>query len=212
MAFVPVPNAVEVEARMLLDGQKIENTLGFQHFTTFNISDLEVLALDVIGWWTTKVAPITPADLTLVEVVITDLTTDTSPQWTEAPSEPIAGTFAGNALPNNVSLAVSFRTANRGRSNRGRNYVPCLMENQVVNNTVSGATVTQWLDVYNSIPTLISGPDTSWTWSVISKYSGVDSDGKPIPRSEGVTTPITAAVVVDPTVDSMRRRLPGRGR
>jgi len=211
MPFVPATSVVEMEFRMLLDGQKIENTLYFKHVTTFNTSDMQILALDAIGWWTTLVAPIQPLDLTLVEVVVTDLTTATSPQVTEAPVPPVAGTFAGNVLPNNVSLAVSFRTANRGRSFRGRNYIPCLMEGQVVKNTVESVTVTQWLSVYNQVPDLISPESGSWTWVVLSRYSGTDGDGKPLPRTAGVATPITSAVIVDPTVDSMRRRLPGRG-
>lgn len=212
MAFVPVANTVEVELRMLLDLQKIENTLYFTHATTFNISDLEVLSLDVVSWWTTRVAPIVPIDLTLVEVVVTDLTSATSPQWTTAPVPPVPGVLTSAVLPNNVSLAVSFRTANRGRSFRGRNYIPCLHEGQVEGNTVSTPVVQDWLEVYNAIPTDIAGPATSWTWCVVSRFSGTDTDGKPLPRTAGVVTPITGAVVVDPTVDSMRRRLPGRGR
>jgi hypothetical protein len=47
---------------------------------------------------------------------------------------------------------------------------------------------------------------------VASRFSGVDSNGKPIPRSEGIGTPITSVTVVDPIIDNQRRRLPGRGR
>jgi len=51
-----------------------------------------------------------------------------------------------------------------------------------------------------------------FTWVVVSRFSGVDPDtGKPIPREAGVATPVLAPLVTDLTVDSQRRRLPGRG-
>jgi len=46
---------------------------------------------------------------------------------------------------------------------------------------------------------------------VASRFSGVDGDGKPIPRTAGVVTPISNVIVVDRVLDSQRRRLPGRG-
>jgi hypothetical protein len=53
---------------------------------------------------------------------------------------------------------------------------------------------------------------TDGTWVIASRFSGVDGDGKPIPRAVGVTTPVTSVVIVDGIVDSQRRRLPGRGK
>jgi hypothetical protein len=46
----------------------------------------------------------------------------------------------------------------------------------------------------------------------VSRYSGIGTDGKPIPRTEGIATPVTQVVITDHTIDSQRRRLPGRGR
>jgi len=50
-------------------------------------------------------------------------------------------------------------------------------------------------------------------YSTAQGFGGVDPDtGKPIPRAEGVTTPVQSVVITDTIVDSQRRRLPGRGR
>lgn len=211
MPFVPVPNTVMAEIRMTLDGQKIENTLYFFNAGGPTVPNMTVLASDLEGWWVTNCAPLLPIDVTLREIVLTDLTTATGLQVTNALASPAAGTLGQPALPNNVSLAVSFRTAIRGRAYRGRNYIPCLTEGQVVNNTVSGAVVDAWRDAYDAILTVVTGGASDYVWAVVSRYLGVDGDGKPIPRTVGNPEGITAVVVVDPTIDSMRRRLPGRG-
>jgi len=46
---------------------------------------------------------------------------------------------------------------------------------------------------------------------VVSRFSGVDADGHPIPRTTGVSTLVASVAIVDPVIDSQRRRLPGRG-
>lgn len=212
MPFIPVANTVEVELRMTLDDQKIENTLYFESANAPVFADMALLASNIVIWWDTSIAPLLPVDVVLREVVVTDLTSATGPQYSSALDGSNAGTLGQPALPNNVTLAVSFRTALRGRSFRGRNYVPALTEGQVVNNTVNSSVLLDYTNAYNAIITEVAPSDGPWTWVIVSRYSGVDSEGKPIPRVAGVTTPVQAAVIVDATIDSMRRRLPGRGR
>jgi hypothetical protein len=212
MPYVPVPSTVMAELRMTLDGQKIENTLYFLSASGPSLANMEVLGSDLEGWWTTNCAPLLPVDVLLRELVITDLTTNTGPQYTDAPEGGIPGVIGQPALPNNVSLAISFRTALRGRSFRGRNYIPALTENQVVNNTVSAAVAASWVSAYNELIAILATGAREYTWVVVSRFSGVDADKKPIPRTIGLKEPVVTALVVDATVDSMRRRLPGRGR
>jgi len=112
-------------------------------------------------------------------------------------------------LPNNVAVTVSFRTGLSGRFARGRNYVSGLSEDAVVLNTVDSAVLADIQAGYEALQDVAS--DNTSTWVVVSRFSGVDGDGVPIPRVEGVTTPITAVIIVDSIIDSQRRRLPGRG-
>lgn len=210
MPFVPVLNTVLAEMRMSLDGQQVENTLWFEAAAAPTPADMTSLADLLINWWVANYAPQASVNLQLVEVVISDQTTATSAQVSMAPEEPALGTIVSDALPNNVSLTVSFRTALRGRSFRGRNYVVGIPESAAALSHLGGAYVAGWVVAYETLLSLID-TDGTFDWVVVSKFSGVDVNGDPIPRVAGVTTPVTNVVVVDDVVDSQRRRLPGRG-
>ncbi len=210
MPFVPVTNTVEVEVRMNLDGQKIENTQYYKKASAWSSGDLVTLGNSYLVWWVNFYAVFVSSAVTLSEIYITDLTSSTSlVQSTPAPTPHPAGDRASGVLPNNVALTVSFRTGQRGRSFRGRNYISGFAEDQVVSNTVDSGTVADIESAYNALQDVAS--DNSCFWVVVSRFSGVDGDGVPIPRVAGLTTDITSVLVVDPIVDSQRRRLPGRG-
>lgn len=212
MPFVPVPNTVMVEIRYLLDLQHIENTLYFESATAPDPTSIAALLDAVFDWWDANLQPLIPVAVELSELVGTDLTSATGPQVSISPAGPPLGAVNDPSLPNNVSLAISFRTALRGRSFRGRNYHPALWETGVIKNTVQDTIVAAIQAAYSALITDAGVAAAGFTWVVVSRFSGVDGDGKPIPRVTGVTTPVISALVVDPTIDSMRRRLPGRGR
>jgi hypothetical protein len=190
----------------------VENTLYFENRGSFDLAAMLVLTNALEAWWQDNLAPITSDTVTLKELVVTDLTSATAPSLVTPALTGNSGTHSINSMPNNVSLCVSFRTSARWRSFRGRNYFAGLCEDQVDGNTVNSATVTALQDAYN----LLVGSGTfsaNWTWSVVSRFSGMSgTPPRPTPRAAGVITPITSARVVDPIIDSMRRRLPGRGR
>jgi hypothetical protein len=212
MPFVPVPNAAMVEIRYLLDGQQIENTLYFESGAAITQPSLLALVGAVFDWWQTNLQPLLPLALQLAEISATDLTSATGPQASLVPAVDELGAVNSPQLPNNVSLAVSFRTALRGRSFRGRNFYPALWEAGVDENTVQPTIITAIHSAYTALIGDTGVSDAGFDWVVVSRFSGVDSAGKPIPRITGVATIITTVVIVDPTIDSMRRRLPGRGR
>lgn len=212
MPFVPVTNTAAVELRMLMDDQQVENTLTFRLGATLTPSNLLTLCNDLEAWWIANYAPQTNAQNSLVEIVATDLTTATGPSISVSPVGGDPGGGSGDFLPMNASLAISFRTASRGRSFRGRNYFVGLSEGQVTGNTVDLAVVAALQDAYELLLPVGGIFTDDWIWVVTSRFSGVDVDGRPIPRAAGLTTPITNVVIVDRTIDSARRRLPGRGR
>lgn len=203
MAFIPVAKTVEAEIRMLLDGQKVENTLYFRYLTVPTPANLDALGAALLDWWETSYATLVTPETTVREIYLTSLDTETSPAATVVPAAPLAGTIESSILPNNASFCVSFRTASRGRSFRGRNYIAGLAASGVVNNTLEEAYVTNIVNAYTALLTVAFG--LSNIWSVVSRFSGN------APRVAGVTTNITTVVAVDRTVDSMRRRLPSRG-
>lgn len=195
---------------MSLAEQKIENTLWVENVGAWDGGALEELCSEVISWWTTNYALITSDLVTLREVTATDMTSLTS-ATASVSGDSATGSAIGGSLPGNCSLAVSFRTASRGRSFRGRNFVVGIpLEEMSSTDQVQSAYASTVKDTYDAFQTAITTAD--WTWVVASRFSGVDPDThKPIPRVAGVTTPITSVIVVDNVIDSQRRRLTGRG-
>jgi hypothetical protein len=206
-----VINTAEVETRMLWDSQQVENTLYFNRAAGWDTTSLTTLGDSIISWWAESYSTQAGIALELKEVTCTDLTTSTSPAVTVVPAVATLGDINNASLPNNVSIAVSFRTALRGRSFRGRNYFAGLCENQVIDNEVGPTVVSAIRLIYLGLLEVAS--DSEAQWVVVSRFSGIDPvTKKPIPRETGISTPINAVVIVDPVVDSMRRRLPKRGK
>jgi len=201
---------VLVEVRMRLAGQKVENTLWVRQVDTWDAGAINTLLVLLKAWWIEFYATITTDEVFLTEIVATDQTTETS-ITANIDGENSPGEQAGGTLPGNCSLTASFRTNNRGRAFRGRNYIVGIPIEQMSSvDTVQSAYVDLIVTAYDALKTQLS--DSDYSWVVASRFSGVDPDtGKPIPRVAGVTTAITSVQVVDPIIDSQRRRLTGRG-
>jgi len=210
MPFVPVENVALVEFRMEYDGQQVENTDYFAFPGPITGTQLTDLCTELRGWWAASYASVVVDQVTLREVVATDLTTATSGQASVAGGGE-TGDFLAVGMPGNVSYSVSFRTDFRGRSFRGRNYLVGIPVTQVTDiSKVIPGYQTGVLAAYNAM--FASATAQSVVWSVVSRFSGVDPvTHRPIPRVAGVPTPITSVILVDNVLDGMRRRLPGRG-
>lgn len=210
MPFVPVANTVLAEFRQTCDTQQVENTLYFEFLSAPSLGELNSLGSALVDWWRSEIAPHVWVGVELREVVLSDLSSASSLQATIVPTPDALGELNLAPLPNNVSLTVSFRTGLRGRSFRGRNYVIGLVKDQTVTaNTFASSLLTTFQAAYTALLAVASAESVSWV--VVSRFSGVDGAGHPIPRAAGVTTPVTSVVIVDDVVDSQRRRLPGRG-
>lgn len=204
MAFIPVQDVAMVELRMLLGNKQVENTLYFEASAGVNESNMNALAAAVKVWWATNMVSLVSQSLALIEVYVTDLTSQTGPTVSYTTDLPITGTVTGDLMPGNVSLAVSFRTSGRGRSSRGRNYLTGFVESQVVGDVINAGNTDPYQAAYEEMVgagTLVAG----WQWVVVSRFFNN------APRTAGLSQPVTAVVVVDPFVDSMRSRLTGRG-
>jgi hypothetical protein len=204
MAFVPVPDTILVEMRMLLDSQRVENTLYFRKTGGWIIADVTPLVNALIIWWQASLGAVLSTGLTLREIAVTDLSSLTGFSVSQTPPTPLpTGSDGGEHEPNNVALCVSFRTLSRGRSFRGRNYVTGLPESRVSGSFVSDATVAAIQAAYQLLPGI--AVTAGCIWVVVSRFTAG------APRVTGITTEIDSVVVIDNVVDSQRRRLPGRG-
>jgi len=210
LAFVPVENTALVEFRMTLDSQKVENTLWVLADEGWPVEALTGLASNLLDWWSGSISPLLSGALGLTEIVCTDMTTDTSGQVTIGGGG-ITGAIGGDPLPNAMAAAIAFHTASRGRSFRGRNYLTGLPAGARLGaNGIHPDFASSMVAAYGGLLTAVF--PAGQTWVVASRFHGVDpTTHKPIPRSAGVTTPVTSVVFTDLTLDTQRRRGPGRG-
>jgi len=204
MPFIPVPETAEVEIIMDLYGQRVENTLYFQKDGGHEASDLVALGDSIIDWWVARYADFATADVQLLEVIVTDLSSDTAPSIAIPAPSGTFGAAASPALPGNVTQTITFRTAGRGRSARGRNYVVGIGESQVVGNDTVAAFRDLVIVAYNDLLTPGVQP-AGENWVVVSRFEDL------APRAAGVTFLITSTGMADSALDSQRRRLRGRG-
>jgi hypothetical protein len=201
MPFIPVPNVAMVELLYTQDDQKMENTLYFENENPWSAIGLTTLAEEIIAWWTTNIRPNVSNTVTFRGVKATSLESETAPA-VEVPSG-LAGGGTSPAMPNNVTAAIKFLTALRGRSFRGRNYIVGLMDEAVSQNDLSTITAGNYSNGYLEL--LDTSVITNGIWVVVSRFTNGD------PRTTGVSEPVTGVTFTDFTVDSQRRRLPGRG-
>jgi hypothetical protein len=192
-----------VELLMRLDGQRIENVLYFRQADSYDDTELLTLAGEVAAWYTDNILPHLSSALTLVAVKATSLESDTAP----AVEVPVSGSPSGGSgdppLPSNCALVVKFLTAGRGRSSRGRNYIPAIPKTQESSNDINPTVAASLLDGYDILRDV--GVITEGAHSVVSRFL----DG--VERSPGIAQLVTGVTFTDLTLDSQRRRLPGRG-
>jgi hypothetical protein len=209
MPFVPVPNTALIRMEGTVDGQLTINTVYFE-VSGGGITGVNLAALvtAVGGWAQSTIAPILSDDWALVRTIGTDLTAANSFQYELA--TPATGGVSGEANPNNVAACVKFVTALSGRSFRGSNFIPAVPGSVVTLNTMDQAFMD---DVTGAYFQLIGAGIflAGWQWVVASRFSGVDVDGHPIPRTTGIVTPVIGTSFVNPYVKSMRSREVGHG-
>jgi hypothetical protein len=205
MPFVPAPNIIEVEIRYTLFGQKIENRYMVDHLAAVDAAAVEAAAIQGWDWAETTLLPHLSTFLGLREVVATDLTSAESFQFTYAPDATTIGSVTGAVLPNEVAFCISLHTGTRGRSARGRMFIPAIPVGAMVDaNNLGASSVTVLVeDVQTLINSIATGGETMTIVSYI-------HDNAPRPGGP-VYFPVTSAAATDSLVDSQRRRKPGNG-
>lgn len=211
MAFIPVANVAAARLEGVVDGQQTINDLYFRQPGGIFFADIQSLAVNLDAWFTTAFANMLSNQWSTVAVHLRDLTTEAG-LVADFSSTPTTGGVGAEPTPNNVAACISFRTGTAGRSYRGRNYIPAIPGTMVTTNTLDS----DWMgDMAQAYGLLLEGGGAlpgDWEWVVVSRYSGVDADGKPIPRVAGIATPVSTVLFTNAIVDSQRRRLPGRGK
>lgn len=204
MPFQPVPSVYQVELRFNQEEQEVENILYFRRTTEASEAQMATLANNLGSWYTANLKPIQSNTVTLREIYVRDLATNEFEEFTLAFISGNVGERTSPAMPNHVTLSVSFRTGLGGRTARGRNYFIGLTDNQVTNNVVVTAEANLILSAYETIITDVNTTDLKWC--IVSRYiNGAE-------REQGVSRDVISVTLPNLVVDSQRRRLPGRGK
>lgn len=159
------------------------------------------LAGTFVNWWKSEIAPLISSTVQLYEVTVKELRPD-GVAVLHTDGLPANGAKSETALPNNVSLAVHWGTGLVGRSRHGRTFHLGITTDFVNGNFVTNANDIQ--AAYDALRTTLDNITLNVEFSVVSFVL------QNAWRRDPLITPISG-VAVEATIDSQRRRLPGRG-
>lgn len=206
MPFVPFEDCVAVKIEGRIDSQMTLNTLNFRSsIGPRSAVDVQTLNVAIASWVEDNLAPQLNVGWTGVRCIAQGLTNANGLQ-AETSIAHVTGGITGEAMPNNVSMAVSFRTGSAGRSRRGRNFVPALSDSVVDGNNIDIDWATAVVNAYGELLFGAGVLPGGWIWVVLSRFTNGE------PRVTGEFHEVFSVVLSDLIVDSMRSRLPGRGR
>jgi hypothetical protein len=202
-AFIAADKTVQVRLQFHTTAGFAENVLNFQASNGWSEASARQLGAFLVDWWENDVAPIVSQGVDLWSIVLTDLTSENGFQVVYNTGLPVYGTNQSGALPDNVTAAIKLSTDNRGRSYRGRIF-HVGMAGDLIDGSALTITFQQLaVSAYSSLK-FISLQDTDAYLSIVSLcHNGVWREGAEVTHVTAVTT--------DTSVDSMRRRLIGRG-
>lgn len=203
MPFIPIPRGISLCFQFSLAGQQVEFCVTLQKKVGAVNPAVDFTDIDnvIVSNWATTFKPLQSTDCTMTQQVITDQSVEAGAQQIFTFAQ--TGTAASAALPSNAALVMSYRTAKRGRSFRGRSYLTGIPLS--ARNSATDITSTYAAAVALAIATLMPAIDTAGFAHVVAskQHNGVV-------QNPALVTPVTA-YVVDGHFDSQRRRLFGRG-
>lgn len=211
MAFIPVANTVHVRLEGTLDRQQTINDLYFFQDGGITLPELQNLLANVWDWWNLSIVTLLSENFRSVAGHARDLTTQFGNAG-DISTGTTNGGVAVESMSGNVAPCVSFRTGLSGRAFRGRNYIAGIPTSLVVLNTIDDGWAEDIIAAYSLLLPTGTVLPAGFSWVVVSRFSGTEPDGSPTPRLAGIATQVTTVLFTDKTVDSQRRRLPGRGR
>jgi hypothetical protein len=201
MPFIPVPQTGQFNIRATYFGIEVENVLNFFHIggpisPALLASGAAVLAAQ----WASGVMQNLSVSYILREIHAVDLSSASGAIATDTSEAGATGALLDTpGLPGNIAFCVSFRTAFRGRSFRGRTYLCGLTESRVTENLVPLSWANAVIEDFDNLSAAMT--TEGWTLSVVSRFTGG------APRVEGIHTPVSNILFTDLRVDTQRRRL-----
>lgn len=201
--FVPIHDTVRMDW-FLFDGEvAAENRMHFKHqggaytdMEGFEVADM------VFSFCEASIMPLLSMDTALQFVIGFQLEVPFGAVYDVHPPDPIDGGM-GIGMPACLAARVDFRTGLDGKWYNGRNYLPWIPRDYVLKSHIDP----EWLEsVRSAYEGMIALANThGWDWVVPSRRLGG------LPRTEGITTPITEVAIPDNRIHTWRQRLPRFG-
>lgn len=118
----------------------------------------------------------------------------------------VSGRLAGDPVPAQIAAVLSLRTDLKGRSYRGRVYLPGISELDVDMKSFNAGAITAFSTIATQLLAVFgpAGSDTQWRLAVISRWNNK------VKRATPVATQVTS-IAVDTIPFSQRRRVFGVG-
>jgi hypothetical protein len=187
MATYPV---LEIAAHYDLGGvQDAVNVLHVEATYTLDLTTATVLTDIFVDAWNAHLESVINDEITLTDMVVTDLRTVGGPQFTVAYNTP--GTSGTDALPWTTAALITWNTALRSRSTRGRTYLVGFVEGGS-----SGQNMTDTLFTHIG----------DFAQALVDGYGGALAV---LSKKNGTSEPITSFTLRKPWKRMSRRRLGG---
>jgi hypothetical protein len=202
--FIPVPGVLQANVRYVLEGQQIENVLCFRYDgTPFGTAATTIWGILNTSWWPSLRAQIS-TECVNTETYMVDLSDEAGPVASFGPFTNPAGAASGPPVPLNAALCITHRTANRGRSYRGRTFIAGIAKSIQFGSYLTQSAVDAMAASFIDLGSDALTADVPFV--VVSRHHNK------APRVTGIDTVVTLSVARDNVLDSQRRRTPGRGR
>jgi len=200
MAAPFIVNWIQVRFRMRGAGGDIINTFNFRK-TSAGVPTGTQLASFAQAFYNAVITdwrPLVAATVQFVDVTARDMASAGGQEGTYVAPSNTFGTSSGEALPNNVALAITERSSFVGPSGRGRWFMGGFTEAATNGDVLTAAFATSIATLAGHVLGFIGDGVTTAVLAVAS-------------RSHLTMRDVTS-IVITSIMDSMRRRLTGRGR
>lgn len=199
MAFIPVPDTIQLEVRAFLNSVPVENTFYYLSAGTIDQALLDAVAEAARDYVEEEAAGFN-TNWIFKEVYARDLSDSTFLSSLASATGAITGS-AADPLPNNVTFALKRSSGFSGRSARGRIYWMGIATSYMASDnmlaTISANGLITWVEALDAVVSL-----EGVTPVIVSRFNNL------LPRTEGVTYPIADWSYSDLRVDTLRSRLP----
>lgn len=153
--------------------------------------------------WGVQVAP----EASMIRLEIKDINSANNVWWI-SDSAPAAGTGLSNALPSNLAIEVTARTAKSGRGFVGRHYMAGLdsgvqVDAYTFESTAGDAAVAFW----EAVRTGLTSNGLTMALAQKELLAGQDANGNAMPPRAANSEPIIRHDLTDYRFDTQRRRL-----